>query len=108
MSDANSDADPESGAVEVGVGARLAMDHSTVQYAKGNGLFVNQNVPLSEFAQNHFEQDDTPISIKASDIGALDTGTTFAGNKNNWVLVHSNDADLPRSNKSHRFAMRVL
>lgn len=82
------------GDVVVSVGARLAIDHTTLRNSKRDGLLVDQDATLSEFSANHFEQNETPISLKAGDLGILDAATTFRGNKNNWVLVHYNDSTV--------------
>jgi hypothetical protein len=91
VEDAGNGTPNNSGAVEVSVGGRLAIDHSTIRNAKGSGLFANQRATISEFSANHFEQDEVPVSLKANDLGVLDAATTFAGNEHNWVHVHVND-----------------
>ncbi len=94
VEDAGSGTPSNSGAVMVNVGGRLAIDHTTIRNAKGSGLFASQNATISEFSANHFEQDEVPLSLKAGDLGVLDTATTFAQNKNNWVLAHSSDSTV--------------
>lgn len=82
----------DDGNVVVSVNARLAIDHTTLRNSKRNGLYIDQNGVVSEFEANHFEQNETPINLKAGDLGILDATTTYSGNKNNWVLVHFGDS----------------
>jgi hypothetical protein len=81
----------DSGAVVVSISARLAMDHTTVRNATGNGLNVLQRGILARFEANHFEATGTPIRVKAADLAMIDPATTFTNNKKNHVLVYFNE-----------------
>ncbi|MFT4112735.1 hypothetical protein [Silvibacterium sp.] len=85
------EAGADSGAVMVGVAARLAMDHTTVRNAEGFGLNVDQRGILAKFEANHFENTGTPLRVKAADLAMIDPATTFANNKKNYVLVYFNE-----------------
>lgn len=95
----------DDGNVVVSVGARLAIEHTTLRNSKRNGLYVDQRGVLSDFAANHFEQNEIPVNLKASDLGALDAATTFSGNKKNWVLVHFGDSVVNDNATWHALAV---
>lgn len=91
--------------VVVSIGARLAIDHTTLRKSKRYGLFADQNATISEFMANRFEQNDIPLSVKAGDLAALDAATTFGENKNNWVLVHFSDSTVTENATWHALAV---
>ncbi|MBN9615172.1 MAG: hypothetical protein BGO25_15140 [Acidobacteriales bacterium 59-55] len=105
VEDAGQKGSSDEGAVQVGVGARLSIDHTTIRNAASVGLNVLQRGTLSHFEANHFEGDNIPLSIKAGDAAALDAATTFANNAHNYVLIHFNDAEIEEDATWHALAV---
>lgn len=105
VEDAGQKGGSDEGAVEVGVGARLSIDHTTIRNAASAGLNVLQRGTLSHFEANRFENDNIPLSIKAGDAAMLDAATTFAGNQHNYVLIHFNDSDVEEDATWHALAV---
>jgi len=105
VEDAGPKGGSDDGAVQVSVGARLAIDHTTIRNAAGNGLNVLQRGTLSHFEANHFENDGTPLSVKAGDLAVLDVATTFSQNQHNHVLVHFSDSEVEEDATWHALAV---
>lgn len=105
VEDAGSTGSSDSAAVDVSVGSMLAMDHTTIRNAVGNGLYVDQRANLAAFSSNHFEQDDLPINVKASDLNMLDSATTFANNRHNVVYIHFDDSNVTSDETWHALAV---
>lgn len=105
VEDAGPKGGSDDGAVQVGVGARLAIDHTTIRNSAGNGLNVLQRGVLSHFEANHFENNDVPVSIKAGDATMLDAASTFSSNKHDYVLIHSNDTEVEDDAVWHALAV---
>lgn len=105
VEDAGPKGSSDDAAVQVGVGARLAIDHTTIRNAAGNGLNVLQRGVLSHFEANHFENDGTPLSVKAGDLAVLDAATTFSNNQHNHVLVHFADTEVEEDVTWHALAV---
>ncbi|HEU4636483.1 MAG TPA: hypothetical protein VFS41_09915 [Edaphobacter sp.] len=105
VEDAGPKGSSDDAAVQVTVGARLAIDHTTIRNAAGIGLNVMQRGTLSHFEANHFENDDIPVSIKAGDAAALDTASTFTGNRHNYVLIHFSDVEIEDDSTWHALAI---
>lgn len=105
VEDAGQKGGSDEGAVQVGVGARLSIDHTTIRNAASAGLNVLQRGTLSHFEANRFENDNTPLSIKAGDAAMLDAATTFTNNQHNYVLIHSNDTEVEEDATWHALAV---
>ena len=105
VEDAGAKGGSDEGAVQVGVGARLSIDHTTIRNAASAGLNVLQRGTLSHFEANRFENDNTPLSIKAGDAAMLDAATTFANNQHNYVLIHFNDSEIEEDATWHALAV---
>lgn len=105
VEDAGQKGGSDEGAIQVGVGARLSIDHTTVRNSASAGINVLQRGVLSHFEANHFENDNTPLSIKASDAAMMDAATTFTNNQHNYVLIHSNDSDIEDDATWHALAV---
>lgn len=105
VEDAGPKGGSDDGAVQVGVGARLSIDHTTIRNAAGNGLTVLQRGTLSHFEANNFEGNNTPISIKAGDAAILDPATTFPHNQHNYVLIHFADTEVEEDVTWHALAV---
>ena len=82
------------GAVIVSVGARLAIEHTTIRNSAGPGLIALQHGTISHFEANHFEGNEVPVSLKAADIAMLDDASTYTHNKHDYILVHTNDHEI--------------
>lgn len=80
--------------IVVGVGARLAMDHTTVRNAATDGLFIDQRGILAKFEANHFEGNGRVMAIKASDIPMIDPATTFTNNAKNYIYIRFDDSNV--------------
>lgn len=105
IEDAGQKGGSDEGAVQVGVGARLSIDHTTIRNAASAGLNVLQRGTLSRFETNHFENDNTPLNIKAGDAAMMDAATTFTNNQHNYVLIHSNDTAVEEDATWHALAV---
>jgi hypothetical protein len=103
--DAGQKGGSDEGAVQVGVGARLSIDHTTIRNAASAGLNVLQRGTLSHFEANHFENNNTPLSIKTGDVAMLDAATTFSNNQHNYVLIHFNDSEVEEDATWHALAV---
>lgn len=93
------------GAVVISVGARLAIDHTTIRNGAGSGLTTLQRGTISHFEANHFDGNEIPVSLKASDIAMLDTASTFTNNKHNYILVHSSDHEIESDSVWHALSL---
>jgi hypothetical protein len=105
VEDAGPKGGSDDGAVQVSIGARLSIDHSTIRNAASAGINVLQRGTLSHFEANHFENDNIPISVKAGDAAMLDAATTFANNQHNYVLIHSSDTEVEEDSTWHALAV---
>ena len=84
----------DSGAVVVTPGGQISIDHTTIRNSAGNGLRLMQRGVLGHFEANHFENNDIPAYVKATDASMIDPATTFTANKNNVVFIQFGDATL--------------
>lgn len=91
----------DDGAVLVSVGARLAIEHTTIRNAKGNALNLMNKAVLGVFEANNFEKNDASISLKASDLSMLDGASTFSGNGRNYIRVRHYDPEIEKDQTWH-------
>lgn len=105
VQDGDSSKGTDSGVVLVGVGARLAIDHTTIRNTEGHGLNVLQRGVLAGFAANRFEHTGWPLAVKATDLPALDAASRFQDNRHDMVQVRFADDTVTDDATWHALAV---
>jgi hypothetical protein len=79
----------EAAAVAVSNGDRVALSNVTIRNSGEYGLRAEPRAQLPNFANNTFENNDTPLSIPTRLMGALDGASSYSGNTNDYVEVYA-------------------
>jgi hypothetical protein len=67
----------------------VALSNVTIRNSGEYGLRAEPRAQLPNFANNTFENNDTPLSIPTRLMGALDGASSYSGNTNDYVEVYA-------------------
>ena len=71
--------------------AEVSITNSTFRDNDGHGVFVHSSAQLEEFSSNTLESNESPLSLRAPHIDAVDGGTETSGNEEEFITVRGGD-----------------